>query len=246
MNKLQASPERANYALGDSHDKLQINYGLGSRFRRNLFNTYRLVTVNWVASRSTYSFLAQAYRAFINSGGAPFLMDLLIDTTDLTEYECEFVTGSFKLDRVSALTFYVSATIRVRPIDFDVTSVSWVTDSGLNRILLSVLTGNYSVLGQSINFRLSVIHANVTTGSYILAGPPIAFSVIAAPPNLNETGIFVYTGQPVTLSRDRVIKCDYGSYAMTGETLGTGEPRGLRDDGGYELRDDGGFELRSE
>lgn len=232
MNKLECVPDQATYALSDPDNRISTEGGLAEFYRRNLLNAPKIANVTWQCSRSMFELLFQSYRAFIASGGDPFLVDLTFDGMSPEERTAKFVKGSLSLQKVQGETYYAAAQLQVMPADYDVVNLSWVNDSGLQRIVLNPATGMYALTGQAATFRSTTTRFNVVNGSYVLLGQDVALSKI---------------------SNDLVLTAAHGSYSLNGQNATLtyvpvgGEDVQLRSpDGDNEIRSpDGDNELRS-
>lgn len=245
MNKLECRPDRASYTVSDAANRIrsETTFSLAGVFRRNLLNDARLVDVTWQASRRMYNILAQAHRAFVKSGGDPFLMDLILDGDDLEEREVKFIGGTFGLTQVQGQTYYVKAQLEVKPAPYDVVNKNWVTDAGLQRLIFSVGTGSFAVVGKAATFKQTVTHLNTLPGAFVVNPQPVTLNKFAAIEGLLH-GEFVLDPQDVQLNKvEPALKAGKGTFTVV---FGSSpEASGLRSDGGLELRSDGGRELRS-
>lgn len=216
MNTLIYSPDQSGYSVSDSSDRLKTDIGLASAFRRNLINGNRPVDVSWTCSKEIYTYLARAYRAFIKSGGTPFLCSLFLDKANvLGDFKCRFVVGSFGLTSVRGETYFVSARFSVEPDKYDVEVLPYLFDVSNRSINFACLIGNYVLTGQSVILKPSTLRFSVDRGLYAINGQ----SVDLRPSVLHMTaegGVYNLTGKPANQNR---IMIGVGSYSLTGQAV---------------------------
>lgn len=217
MNTLNVSPERASLQLAMSDDRLGSEVGAIGRYRRTLINGDRLVDVGWICSKADYTYLAQAYRAFVASGGDSFLCLLSLDTADVTAmYVCRFVVGTFSLTSVAGETFNVKAQLSVTPIPYDADTLPFSAGGGASqRVLMRAAPGAYHLVGMAVILRPSTQRLTADTGVYVLTGRDNALRVQLVTQAL-DAGVYMLTGKAITLSRTRKLQADTGVYVLTG------------------------------
>lgn len=66
------------------------------------------VSVVWICDEQEYAYL-QAFMRLLGEGARPFLLDLVVDTVEPTEYVCSLVGGSLSLSSVDGPLRTVSA-----------------------------------------------------------------------------------------------------------------------------------------
>lgn len=133
MYKLQIPPEQDGYDTEESAEavsRVQLDGGAG-RYRRVLFGTSTLINCTWILGPDEYDYLMMFYRETA-SGSLPFLADLIIEGSDLTECECRFMPKTFKLASVNGLAHTVVATIEATPVNSNVA----FTDANIKYLLL--------------------------------------------------------------------------------------------------------------
>jgi hypothetical protein len=93
--------------------------GGGSRTRLDMIGGDSVVDVQWSLGRAEFDQLITFYRDTINFGADPFLMDLYLDFSELTEHECYFIPGSLKLQGQRAHRFDLTAQLEIKPLEAD-------------------------------------------------------------------------------------------------------------------------------
>ena len=76
-------------------------------------NAPALVTLQWMTDKNGYDYLKAFYELWQDQYPAinSFLLDLIIDDSELMEYSCDFTSG-LRLDQVAGI-YYISADIEV-------------------------------------------------------------------------------------------------------------------------------------
>lgn len=119
MKKLALAPDQDNYSIADGvtaiYTKLE---GGAGRIRKDYLHAPSVVTVQWTCDKAEFDYLRTFYRT-TSEGTEPFLMDLLLHGSDLTEHECRFVPKTFKTSAVKAQTYKVQAQLEVMPLPPD-------------------------------------------------------------------------------------------------------------------------------
>lgn len=116
MRKLLVTPEQANYGVEFGNEVLSAQLSGGaSRTRRDFIGAVATVTVSWTIGINDARYLQAFYRTATANASLPFLIDLVLDNPDLSEYQAKFVPGTFKLNGVSGLTTSYSANLEVKP-----------------------------------------------------------------------------------------------------------------------------------
>jgi len=218
MNTLIYAPDQANFSVEDSTDRLRSEIGHVGRHRRNLINGSRPVDASWQCSKAMYTYLAQAYRAFIASGGDPFLCNLILDNANVVEsFQCRFVSGSFGLASVQGETYYVRAKLAVTPKKYDINTLPFLYDASTRIVNLRASGGAYVLTGKAVTFKLSVIHLNAATGVYVLSGKNL--NMIGPDRTIEiEAGSYSVSGVATKLAAKAVIAAP-GSYGVTGNDI---------------------------
>ena len=65
-----------------------------------------------------YQYLRNFYNGLLIAGSEPFLIDLILDDSYLTEHTAYFLPGSLTLNGVSGTNYQVSAELEVRPLPY--------------------------------------------------------------------------------------------------------------------------------
>lgn len=120
MDKLYLRPESSDYAVGPSNAFLQTKLdGGASRFRKDRTGNARLVEVSWLCDREQYDYLESFFDTTIDEGSLPFLIDLIIEKSELKEYTAHFIPDSKQLDGIQGFAYSVSAQLEVLPTPID-------------------------------------------------------------------------------------------------------------------------------
>lgn len=137
MYKLGICVQQSGYSakLGDDTDMINLGGGLGRTYiatKRNAHN----VNVNWVLTELQFQSLMAFWRLYQYSPD-PFLIDLIIDSPELEEFQALFIPNTFNLDEKNGLTFKVSAQLQVKKLKRDLNmdeiiviggDLSWVNE----------------------------------------------------------------------------------------------------------------------
>lgn len=114
MEKFVIPPDNASYTFEPGSSVLSTKMmGGASRYRKDLINPTSKVSVNWTTDTDGYLYIRSFFRAIIEEGSLPFLIDLVLDEPGLTEHKAYFVPGSFRLNSQKGLTYSVSAELEV-------------------------------------------------------------------------------------------------------------------------------------
>ena len=120
LDKLELPPLQSGYGTEDFNRVLSRDMdGGGSRTRLDMIGGDSVVDVQWSLGRAEFDQLITFYRDTINFGADPFLMDLYLDFSELTEHECYFIPGSLKLQGQRAHRFDLTAQLEVKPLEAD-------------------------------------------------------------------------------------------------------------------------------
>lgn len=116
MNKITLPVTESGYSIVEGNEALFADFGSGrTNFRAGKDGLVSRVKVQWTLDRTSYT----TFRTFYSNqgkGSIPFLIDLLMDQSTLTEHVASFVPGSITLQAVDGLTYIVSAELAVAPI----------------------------------------------------------------------------------------------------------------------------------
>lgn len=111
---LDLAPDKSSYTVKYGNESVAVQYeGNVPNQRRTYFNASRLVSLRWNCIPITFDRLLQAYRAWVVSGGEPFLMDLFMDRSILTRHRCTFVPGTFRLSSHQGELHIIEADLEV-------------------------------------------------------------------------------------------------------------------------------------
>lgn len=216
LNKLTIAPDQSGYSHNFGNDTLSAKYGVSGNYRRGFFNNAMPFDVSWIAKPCEYNYLMACYRAFINSGGTPFLIDLVADKYRLTEHKAVFEVGSVRLTKVQAnSTYYVSARLWAEPaVQYDVGTRPFVVDQSLSDLRLLASSGAYHAILQNVVLRFGTRITTLAAGAYTVTGG----SVTGRGALSAGSGAFVLTGKPVALKTNHRMQVQTGAYTVTGKT----------------------------
>lgn len=118
--KFRYSPESASYAVEDPAEVVLVKLDGGAgRYRRDKLNSSSHVTVRWLFGREEYRYFRAFYRSLLGRGSDPFLIDLIIDYAEMTEYTAHFVPGSVHLSEQMGFSYIVTAQLEVTSLLVD-------------------------------------------------------------------------------------------------------------------------------
>ena len=115
LSKLTIPPDQQGYGLQLGSGVVSAFYdGGASRYRAGLRSDVAKIDVAWTVGPSGYAVL-RAFHRNIARFGAPFLVDLILDTPGLTEYTAHFLPGTFGLKSLEGSRHVVGAQLEVEP-----------------------------------------------------------------------------------------------------------------------------------
>lgn len=116
MVKFVIPPDNSQYTVADGKEVIATQLdGGAARYRQDIIGATSTVTVTWILGRDEYSYLRSFYRGITGKGATPFLIDLILDSYELTEHKAYFIPGSMQLTQQKGLTHWVSAQLEVVP-----------------------------------------------------------------------------------------------------------------------------------
>lgn len=118
MRKLVLPPSQPGYGVGLGTDTLTAALSAGpSRTRRDFIGAVAEASVSWALDDAQYDYMMSFYR--VVGCAEPWLLDMILDTYALAEYEVKFVAGSFRLSDTRGLRQIVEARLEVKPLVSD-------------------------------------------------------------------------------------------------------------------------------
>jgi len=145
LTKFAIAPNQAGYSVTDGQETIsqKLDGGKG-RYRLDVLNSSRAVNVRWNFNESEYLYFRAFYNTITVSGSLPFLIDLVIDSSALTEHEAHFVTKSVSLSQtIAGKQFTVGAQLEIKPdipdAEYDETIVMLVDEYGSLEVAQEVL-----------------------------------------------------------------------------------------------------------
>lgn len=120
LPKLVLRPENSSYTVKDGVEVASTALdGGASRRRLDQLGSVYSVNASFVLNSNQYQYLRSFYKTVTASGSLPFLIDLIINEPDLTEYTAYFVEGSLQLQYQKGLTYSASCSFEVLPNPID-------------------------------------------------------------------------------------------------------------------------------
>jgi len=118
--KCVIAPDQASYNVRDGREvnRTQLQGGRG-RYRKDILNSSRVVTVSWTVGREDYEYLRSFYRVMVAQASTPFKIDLILDKSSLTEHDAFFIPDTMNLQRIAGHTHTLAAQLEVVPIQQD-------------------------------------------------------------------------------------------------------------------------------
>ena len=118
LTKFTIAPNQAGYTAKDGKETLYVKLDGGAgRFRSDVLNSASMVNVQWTFNKEEYRYFRAFYNSVTQSGALPFLIDLILDSDELTEHEARFMPDSISVGNIVATqNFTVSAMLEVTPI----------------------------------------------------------------------------------------------------------------------------------
>lgn len=113
--KLLKAPDSSSYGVqfGKEVERAQLDGGAG-RYRKDIFNASFMIPVIWICDPEEYTYLMAFYRTATKRGSLSFTVDLIIDSSELTEYEVHIVPETFGLTSQRGHTYIVGATLEAK------------------------------------------------------------------------------------------------------------------------------------
>lgn len=137
LTKFILIPDSSSYSVQDGMEVSSTKLdGGAARYRRDILGATSKVEATWILDPGEFRYIRAFYRSMTVSGSAPFMIDLIVDRPELTEHKAYFVPGGLQLTQQKGLTYYVSATLEVYPLDNDTSAdtdyVNWFNEIGSN------------------------------------------------------------------------------------------------------------------
>lgn len=118
MTKLLISPDETGYSVTENTNSLLSAALAGGRPRTRLdvLGATRLVSVQWSGGKTRWQTVRDFLKQNVANNCPLFELDLIIDTADYQEYECNVIPGSIKSNNRAGIGYSISATLQVRPL----------------------------------------------------------------------------------------------------------------------------------
>lgn len=115
--KLTLAPDQAGYAVRDGIEVVSAKLDGGAgRYRRDIVGANATVNVQWRVNPVEFRYLKSFYNLLTGKGVGTFLLDLYLDREELTEHECHFIPGSFRLSGQRGKQFTITAQLEAKPV----------------------------------------------------------------------------------------------------------------------------------
>jgi hypothetical protein len=140
MEKIVVSPEQSDYSFTDGEEVVAIPVeGGAARYRKDIINSHIRVRASWVLDPPGYHYIRAFYRATQN-GGLPFLIDLIVNSSTLTQHTAYFLPGTMSLSSKEGNIYHVSAELEADPVPNSLSPDGLVV---LNVGAYTLTNGNY-------------------------------------------------------------------------------------------------------
>lgn len=155
MRKLLLAPSQAGYSATDGAAALEAALSGGMpRSRLDFLGAIARVEAQWSVGPADFQYLRAFFRTGSGQTSEPFLIDLVLDDFELTEYTAKFVPGSLRITKVVGQTTSCSAQLHVQPQPIDEDLDNAILDS--YEIYGSGGSDFYAQLAQFANFDIGI------------------------------------------------------------------------------------------
>ncbi|HEX4302828.1 MAG TPA: hypothetical protein VHZ78_08540 [Rhizomicrobium sp.] len=130
LDKLLVRAQASGYSTTPPQDgviRVALNGGAG-RYRADIEGGTSLVQVAFILDPAQWQYFWAFLRNRAADGSEPFLADLVLDGSPVTEFTVYLIPGSAKVTGVKGVIKYVSAQLEVLPLDVDEDADSSVVD----------------------------------------------------------------------------------------------------------------------
>lgn len=126
--KIEVAPQLVGYTMTDGNEIYStVQDGPVGTYRRSYLNAARRLTVTWFVESVSYDYLMECYRAWVASGGKPFVMDLFMDQATLTTHKCCIIPGTWRISQKGE-SYTINAELEVEPAPYAGEYVSHVLE----------------------------------------------------------------------------------------------------------------------
>jgi hypothetical protein len=120
MIKLSLPPTQASYKVTDGDEVIANKLdGGASRYRRDILGSTSIVVVQWNCHVYELNYIRAFFRSITKHGSEPFLVDLVLNSVNLTEHTAYFIPGTMQLTCLGGPNYAVSAQLEVVPDEAD-------------------------------------------------------------------------------------------------------------------------------
>lgn len=114
LSKLNLTTPQEGYSVEDGEAVLRAKLSGGpGRQRLDMLGAASIVDVTLVLTSDEYRYWRAFFRSAIVEGSLPFLIDLVIDTADISEYQVQIIPGTTKLGSVQGDAHFVPMQLEV-------------------------------------------------------------------------------------------------------------------------------------
>ena len=118
LEKLPLRPEKSSYSFNHAINTITTNFTEGLTHSRTSYkNNVYTVQVEWHFSAEEYAYFQAFYQLYTAYGINPFLIDLIIDESEVQEFTVKFVPDTLEISEPGQYAFIVNAELEVYPID---------------------------------------------------------------------------------------------------------------------------------
>lgn len=111
--KLLLKPDEISYSIREPASVTRVELPGGpSRYRADALNVDSMIDCQFTLTPEKFQYL-RAFYNYTDQGASDFLMDLIVDSHTLREYQVRFRPGSWKLSNVEGLRFRVKVSLDV-------------------------------------------------------------------------------------------------------------------------------------
>lgn len=120
LSKCALYPDSAGYSVVDAENVISTKLdGGASRYRLDMLDSASKVSVKWVCNSNQYQYIRAFYVSILKNGSLPFLIDLILDSSEPVEHEAYFIPGTLSLSEHSGNYYSVVAQLEVVPKPID-------------------------------------------------------------------------------------------------------------------------------
>src|SRR5512140_319198 len=97
LHRMAVTPDNSGYAVELGNEALVAEFGGGlGRYRADTIGAASKASVTWIVGSTDYRYLVAFYNTH-RGGAKPFLINLILNDSTLTEYTAHFIPGTWKV-----------------------------------------------------------------------------------------------------------------------------------------------------